>query len=508
MRDTRDVKATGLQGDAEAEIIEILDDDTDAFSDRSHHTTIEDTGGPRWIGPVAGLVLIALLGYGVATSTSSGAPKVAPAPSTTVSGPTTTQPAPTTTTEPPPPVPYYAADPPRQFSIQFAEFQESGRGYYGPGNYQLWATPDSTATSGSWFSVESVFAGSSSTYAVDAYRVQAGEQSMAISHLPGGQSVAQFTVNRSVAITLTSFGWNDEDLAGLAQSIKVEGDDVKLSDPSAITDHQMISTVPPWLAVQGIPLEQIYYASRDNANGGLGLVVAPRQRSDQGGATLDRQIALRFFLDHATPFDVDGHVAVAGAVIGQRGFALASWIAKDHIVTVSGYMPVPELIALARTVHTINKDEWDGMRFQASRNSSGNNSGVFDQSPSTPVAFGTDAESEPWTVEVSIHTFPNEQQVSWEWDGNGFGAAVEETATINTVVNDRRTYVLAHLPRAVAPTGQLHITRAGLDPVVVPFNDANAEFDRTFAAYAFSEPIPFTAQIIGADGATLASWPP
>ena len=45
MRDTRDVKASGLQGEALPEMIEILDDDTDPFSDRAANTTIVDMGG-------------------------------------------------------------------------------------------------------------------------------------------------------------------------------------------------------------------------------------------------------------------------------------------------------------------------------------------------------------------------------------------------------------------------------------------------------------------------------
>jgi hypothetical protein len=432
---------------------------------------------------------------------------VAPAPSTTAHTPVTTVPETTTTTEPPPLVPYYAADLPREFSVQSAHFQDPGPGYYGPSDYQLWATPDATATSGAWFSIESGIAGSSSVYAIDAFRVQAGEQSIAIAHTPTGQSVAQLSVNRSVAITLTALGWSDEDLVRLAQSITVDGDSVNLSDPSVVPGYELISSVHPWLAVQGIPVEHIYYSSANDVNGGIALSIAPRQPSKQGGATLDRQIALRFFLDHASPFEVDGHVAVAGAVVGQRDYALASWIAGDHIVTISGFVPVPELMALARTVHTITKDQWEGMEFQAARHSSDNNFGDFDESAFLPVSFGTDAESEPWTVSVSIFTFPNQQQVTWQWESNGFGSTVEAAAQIHSVVDGRRTFVLADLPRAVAPPGQLQITRAGLDPVVVPFNDIGADFDRTFAAYAFSEPTPFTAQILGADGAVLASWP-
>ncbi|HVE18792.1 MAG TPA: hypothetical protein VNB52_06895, partial [Ilumatobacteraceae bacterium] len=82
-----------------------------------------------------------------------------------------------------------------------------------------------------------------------------------------------------------------------------------------------------------------------------------------------------------------------------------------------------------------------------------------------------------------------------------------DAAKIQTAVDGGRTYVLADLPRAVAAAGQLQINRDGLDPVVVPFNDAQPTSDRTFAAYAFSEPVNYTAQILGADGAVLASWP-
>jgi hypothetical protein len=124
-----------------------------------------------------------------------------------------------------------------------------------------------------------------------------------------------------------------------------------------------------------------------------------------------------------------------------------------------------------------------------------------------PVSFGTDTNSEPWTIQVALATIGDHRQFSWQWDDNGFGAAFEPTANIHTVVDNRRTYVLAELPRTTALTGYLHITRVGLDPIVVPFTDADSSFDRTFAAYAFSEPTQFTAQITGEDGGVLASWP-
>ena len=175
-----------------------------------------------------------------------------------------------------------------------------------------------------------------------------GEQSIAV--CTGKRSVrGPFSVNRSVGGSLwRSFGRSDEDLVRLAQSVTVEGLEIKMSDPAVIPDYQLVTTVPPWLAVQGIPIEFIYYASKNDVNGGVGLTVAPRQPAGQGGATLDRQIALRFFLDQPSTFEVDGHVAMAGQVAGQRDLALATWIAGDHVVTISGYVPVDELTALAR----------------------------------------------------------------------------------------------------------------------------------------------------------------
>ena len=124
-----------------------------------------------------------------------------------------------------------------------------------------------------------------------------------------------------------------------------------------------------------------------------------------------------------------------------------------------------------------------------------------------PISFGTDANAEPWTINVAIANFGDQRQVSWQWDNGGFGTQINGSATITTLVQDTRTYVLADLPRAVASAAQLQILRDGFEPVLVPFADADPSFDRTFAAYAFSEPTTYTAQIIGADGAVLANWP-
>jgi hypothetical protein len=493
-----------MRTDALPEIIEIIDDDVDPFGERSPNTTVHDTGGPRWVGPVAGAVLIALIGYGVVTSASSGAPKVAPITSTTLA-PTTTQPTPTTV--PPPPVPHFAIDPPREFSVAFVSTQEPH--VDSPGDYVLLATPGSTAGSGSWFSIEHSASGGGQIYAPDAYRIQSGERSIAIAHTPSGQTTAQFSPNGSAGVSITSFGRSDEDLIRLAESLEIDGKNVVFGDSSLVAGYEIVSSVSPWTAVQGIPVHQIYYTAGNDFTSSISVVVAMRPPTNRGGDPVDRQVALRYFFDHAAPFTVDGHAAVAGVVIGQRGWALATWTVGDHIVTVSATMPVPELIAIARTVHEVSSQEWDGMALQAAQHSGDNNFGVYEQTQPVPVSFGTDADGKPWTVTVSTATFPTQLQLSWEWGRSGLGTTAGDKAAINTLVSGRRTFVLADLPRSIAPpTAQLQITRVGLDPVLVPFIDANPDVDRTFAAYVFSEPMQYTAQIIGADGAVLAAWPP
>jgi len=507
LRDTFAVRATGQQGEALPAVIEIIDDDTDAFGERGPAIATADGGGPRWVGPTAIAVLIALVGYGVVTSAAKGLPQVAAPPASTAA-PTTTQPVTVTTTEPPPIVPYYAADPPRQFAVEYAQFFEPDTRRLREDGYQLWATEGASATSGSWFSLQSFRTSPGSLYSVDAYRAQGGDRPIAISHLASGHSLVQFEMDDSLHVDLTAFGWNDEDLVRLAKSVTVDGNDLQVGDQSLIAGYEMLTAVPPWLVIQGRRAEQVGYTSSTDASGGFSIMVSLRPPIPGGVKSRERQIALQFMLDQATPFDVDGHSAVAGAVIGQDRQSVATWVADDHIVSVSAQMPVPDLIAVAQSVRQVTLDEWRGMQFQAATRGGGNDTDG-DTVSTSPIVLsqGTDSDSHSWTISVGIASFGNQRQITWGLEGNGFGALAAAQPEINTVVDSRRTYVLAQLPRDVAATAELQIIRTGLDPVVVPFNDTDPTFDRTFAAFAFSEPAPYTAQIVGADGAVLASWP-
>src|SRR3954465_4910472 len=145
-----------MKPDDSTAAIEIIDADTNPLGDRAQTHPVDDTGGPRWVGPVAAAALFVIVGFGVVTSASSGAPKVAPAPTPTPVAPTTTVPrssVPPSTVAATPRIGYYAASPPDDFTIEFAAAAEVGRGFF-PGIYELWATPDSSAPSGRWFSIQ------------------------------------------------------------------------------------------------------------------------------------------------------------------------------------------------------------------------------------------------------------------------------------------------------------------------------------------------------------------
>ena len=143
-----------MKADDSPPVVEIIDDDADPFGEPTPSHTVEDTGGRRWVGPVAAAALIAIVGYGIATSASSGAPKVAPplTTTTTLVHPTTTVPGstrPTSTTVPAPPrIGYYAATPPDDYTIAFADAGELGRGFFS-GIYELWAAEGSSCASAS-----------------------------------------------------------------------------------------------------------------------------------------------------------------------------------------------------------------------------------------------------------------------------------------------------------------------------------------------------------------------
>ncbi|HSB87543.1 MAG TPA: hypothetical protein VLD86_14625, partial [Ilumatobacteraceae bacterium] len=187
--------------------------------------------------------------------------------------------------------------------------------------------------------------------------------------------------------------------------------------------------------------------------------------------------------------------------------SLASWLTGDSVVTVTGKLTVTRLVAIARTVHEVPASDWKAMKRQAAANLlEANRSLPFEEQRSQPVAFGTDANGARWTVRVANATFGEQPQLAWHWSGLNATTDPSNAAQIHVFLDHDQTFVVADVPRAITATASLRVTLAGAPSVDVPFQDLGQEYDRTFAAYAFSEPGPYTAQAIAADGRVLAGW--
>ncbi|HSB87541.1 MAG TPA: hypothetical protein VLD86_14615, partial [Ilumatobacteraceae bacterium] len=233
------------------DIIEILDDDTGAFGERPAPPPLHDAGGPRWIGPLAAAALVGLIAYGIATSASGGTPEVATPASSTTAVTRTTQPAPTTTV-PEPLVPYYAAEPPREYRLQFVDIVRSAPLFQSNG-YQLWAKPGSTGSSGSWFSI-AFYRGSGdfAFSAFNAYRIDADDGSSVISYSGGGRLNVQHTGELG-SVFVNALGWSDDELLDFVRSITVDDGVPSFPAASLTAGYEMVSSIEPWFALQGSP---------------------------------------------------------------------------------------------------------------------------------------------------------------------------------------------------------------------------------------------------------------
>ncbi len=480
------------------EIIEIIDDDSDAFGARTPTHTMHDTGGPRWVGPAAATAIVALIGYGVATSASSNhaPPRAAPVTSTTKVAPTTThQPAPTTTIQLPQ-VPYYAASPPPGYSVRNASIHLPDNVDPNVTGYRLWAT-----TTGPWFSIETATA--SVPFAENAYRTQVGDKSIVISGTAPEAKTTTFTLDGATGITITSFRWSDDQLTRLVGSITTTSDGIGFSDAWFLADHRLTSTVSPTQVLFGHPVEQVSYVANGDAADSIRIIVSQQLTADEGRYVLDRASALQFLLTDISRFGGDGQEAAAGTPIGFRNIAVATWLDGENIVTVIGRTTVANLIDIAHTVRQVSGAEWNAMQLSADQPVFNSTDVNATTSRSYPVPFGADNRS----IDASVVTHPDHRRIDWRLPDGTISTEVTDAPQIGTAVDGDKTFVIADLPRASGSDAKLRVTRNGLAPVDIAFNDVDPSLDRLFAAYAFSEGVSYTAEIVAVDETVLASWP-
>ncbi len=489
------------------EIIEIIDDDLDVYRGGVGPTTHEaiSDGGRRWAGPVAAFVLIAIIGYGAITSSnSSGASKGTPVPTST---PVTTTASSTTETVPAVNLvspQFYVANPtPTGFTMHFAETLGMGGNtadFTDTNTAQLWASDGATATSGTWFVVSR---GTHQATGRNSYRTLAGDVIVVVEHDPAsGQSRLSFTKDGE-SFEITAFGWADRQLLRLVKSVWLANSKIQFQDPFFLSDHKLILDADPPSALYGLPVAWVGYTTALPA----ALAAQSFTITVAGYPTANRDIAIRFALTDVSPITVGSLAGIVGRSAADPRQVIVQWRDGDRLISVRGNLPLVPLVAIAQTVHAAPDDAVQEVASSAQS--------IPPAIDAQQYTVGSGWLGGPWIVQVSTTspTAPPEWFVWWIGQPGATSTPSEARLSITdpgpsieTLVEHGRTYVLAKVPRSM--TGAtLQVNRNGQPPVQLAVRDVDAGLSDEFAAYAFAEPVPFTAQIVDAGGTTVANWP-
>ena len=487
------------------EIIEIIDDDID-FGDGRYttHDAAADAGR-RWVGPVAAIVLVAMIGYGVITSANSSGARgrpvpTTPPPSTTVTS-TVVNSVPTVNLISPQ---FYVANPPPVgFTMHFAETLGMGGNtadFADTTTAQLWASDGATATSGAWFVVSR---GTHHATGRNSYRTLAGDVIVVVEHDPAsGQSRLSFTKD-GASFEITSFGWADRQLLRLVDSIWLADSKIEFNDPFFLSDHKLLLDADPPTALYGLPVAWLGYTTALPASLAQSFTITV-----SGYPTANRELAIRFALTDSSPINVGGLLGIVGRSAADPGLVIVQWRDGDRLISLRGNLPLHSLVAIAQTVHAAPDD---GITRQAETGSKS----IPPALDAQPHTVGSGWLGGPWTVQVSTASSGETPEWFVWWIGQPGGnstpsetrfSIAEPGPSVETLVEQGRTYVLAKVPRSLAGA-TLHVNRTGLTSVVLPLVDVDAGLSDEFAAYAFAEPVPFTTQIVDATGQPVASWP-
>ena len=470
------------------ELVEMIDDEWDVFGDQSFNRSSRDTDGPRWVGPIAAIALLALVGYGVASSSTGSTPAPAPA----IPGLIKTQ--------------YYVADPPSGFNLYLAEGRDEGGAAASDlsqgGPAQLWATGDASATAGSWFLVSR---GSHHATGENSYRTIVDGIEVVIEHdPPTGQSRLSFTKDGH-ALEITALGWLDRQLVRLVRSVSIDDSEIRFSDRFFASDHRHILDSDPAAALFGLPVARVGYTT------GLPATLAKSFTITVGGDNIaDRSKVVKFALSNSASFTVGDLTAIVGQSAADPTVSIAQWQDGERLITLQGNVGPKQLAAIAATVHQSSKRSvHKQLDSGAARKLA-----ALQVEPKT-IASGMLGDGWPWRIQVSTRNPSNASDGYLWWIGQpGDQTQPTETRislptgkpTIETIVEHGRTYVLAKVPLSMTGA-QLHVSPNGLPSTVAPLLMIDRRLADNFTATVFFEPVPFTARILDGSGATVASWP-
>jgi hypothetical protein len=283
--------------------------------------------------------------------------------------------------------------------------------------------------------------------------------------------------------------------------VYVSDSTIRFHDPFFVTDHKPLLYADPSTALYGLPVAWVGYTTGVPAELAKSFTITVA-----GFPQSNRDVAVRFALTDATALTVGEVPGIIGKSAVQPGLTIIQWQDGDRLITIRGNVDPQQLASIAQTVRPgstdsveqqVQPDQPDVRILRGEQHTVG--SGWLDGPWIVKVSAGADDAAEWfvwWIGQPAATSTPSESRISVPGPG----------PTIETLVEHGRTYVLARVPRSM-PDARLHVNPTGLAPVELAFVDVDASMSDEFAAYAFTEPVPFTAQIVDSSGQTVTSWP-
>ncbi len=474
------------QHDPAPEIIEVIDDDGEAFRDsRPSSASSASSRGSRWFGPAAAAALVAIVSYSVISS-AINSDKATP------SKPNPFEPQ------------YYVADPLPGFKMYLAEqrgeSQTTAADFTDTGPAQLWATVDASATSGSWFVISR---GSHHATGRNSYRTLVDGNEVVVEHDPGsGESRLSFVKNGD-ELEIYSRGWVDRQLIRLVRSAGIDSSGIHFSDPFFTTDHTLVLDSDPATALFGHPLARVAYATGTPPSlaENFSITVAANDVADPTDVA-------KFAIVQRTTFPIGDQTAIVGRSAEDPALSIVQWHDGQRVITMRGNLDARRMQAIAETVHKTADDT-------VKRQLETPDSVSATRAVTHTVVSGMLSDGWGWTIKVSPRDPVDPNTGYLWWIGQpGDTATPTETRpslpsgapTIETLVEHGRTYILAKAPRGMTGA-ELRVSPTGLASTDTPLIDVDPSLADQFTAAVIFEPVPFSARIVDSNGVTVAVWP-
>lgn len=383
------------------------------------------------------------------------------------------------------------------------------------GDLQLWASPDATRTTGTWFVAQTHRMDDSPWSAPMGRRIPIGDTIGALVTARDGVFELRFSTTTTdglpASVAVASFGLPEETVVQLAASIVIDDDGLFAiaTMPSTMTNliHSRsmpfgVLSGPASLAYSGtVTITDYANPEMDDASSVLQIAAAE--------ISVDVAALLPFLLLEGQQEDVEGRTVWIGHdpsltwVQRPSTRSIAMFVAGERIVVMESELAADELRAAIGSVRLASAEMWGGLLLDTLRR---------DRSTVHP-ASGTAGQT---TIIANDETGGREAVGTWsvsvdqggidmlvlETGSGGYGFQLPDGPMIVTTLSPQNI-VVAGIGVAGSGPWTLRLTIAGV--VAQEVGSATSAHDIPVAALAFDDLGPYVIDLIDASGAVMAS---